>query len=115
MTETEGKKSGVRISVGKFPYRNLGKAMAIGETDGFVKVIRNTDSDELLGVHAIGHTAVEFISSALPLFRARASAKDLASLVYAHPSMGEAMAEAADDAFGQSLHLPPKALAAASA
>jgi dihydrolipoamide dehydrogenase len=115
MTEAEGKKSGVRISVGKFPYRNLGKAMAIGETDGFVKVIRNTDSDELLGVHAIGHTAVEFISSALPLFRARASAKDLASLVYAHPSMGEAMAEAADDAFGQSLHLPPKALAAASA
>lgn len=112
LTEEECRKAGRTFSVGRFPFSNLGKARVVGETDGFVKVIRGSDDDVLLGVHAIGHNAVEFISAALPLLGQGMKVQALGSLVFPHPSMSEAMAEAADDSLGLALHLP-KRLAAA--
>lgn len=93
-----------------FPLRNLGKAMASGETAGFVKLVREKDSIVLLGVHALGHSAIEFSTAALALVGSRATTKELASLVFPHPSMSEAMAEAAEDSYSAALHLPPRRL-----
>ena len=104
----QAKARGIQTVTGRFPLRNLGKAMATGETTGFVKVVREEKSNVLLGVHALGHTAIEFTTAALAMVGSRASAKDLAGLVFPHPSMSEAIAEAAEDSFSAALHLPPR-------
>lgn len=110
LTEEQAKAQGLPIAVGRFPLRNLGKAMASGETDGFVKVIRHTGTDALLGVHAIGHSAIDFSTAAGAILQAKAKASDLASMVFPHPSMSEGLGEAAEDAYGHALHLPPRRL-----
>jgi len=108
LTEEECRQAGRDFAVGRFPLSNLGKSRVVGETDGFVKVLRATADDTLLGVHAIGHNAVEFITAVLPLLRQGAKAQDLGSIVFPHPSMSEALAEAADDSLGHALHLPKR-------
>lgn len=111
LTEEECRRDGRDFAVGRFPLSHLGKSRVVGETDGFVKVLRGTEDDALLGVHAIGHNAVEFITAALPLLRQGAKAQDLGSIVFPHPSMSEALAEAADDSLGLALHLPKRLVA----
>jgi len=113
LTETQARERGLPIAIGRFPLRNLGKALASGETDGFAKVIRHTGSDELLGVHAIGHSAIEFSTAAGAMLHTKASTSQLASMVFPHPSMSEALGEAAEDSYGHALHLPPRKLAVA--
>ncbi len=108
LTDEQAAKQAIATASGTFPLRNLGKAMASGETAGFVKVLRERDSGVLLGVHALGHSAIEFSTAALALIGSRASAKDLAGLVFPHPSMSEAMAEAAEDSYSAALHLPAR-------
>ncbi len=108
ISEEQAAKQGIATATGMFPLRNLGKAMASGETAGFVKVVREKDSGVLLGVHALGHSAIEFSTAALTLVGSRASARELANLVFPHPSMSEAMAEAAEDSYSAALHLPPR-------
>ena len=111
LTEEECRRDGRNFAVGRFPLSHLGKSRVVGETDGLVKVLRGTEDDALLGVHAIGHNAVEFITAALPLLRQGAKAQDLGSIVFPHPSMSEALAEAADDSLGHALHLPKRLVA----
>lgn len=108
MTEAQARELNLSIAVGRFPLRNLGKALASGDPEGFVKVIRHAGNHQLLGVHAIGHSAIEFTSGAVALMHTKSSAEDLASLVFAHPSMGESMGEAAEDSYGKALHLPSR-------
>jgi dihydrolipoamide dehydrogenase len=107
LTETAARERGLPIAIGKFPLRHLGKALASGDTEGFVKVIRHSGSDELLGVHAMGHSAIEFTSAAAAVMHTRAPTSQLASMVFPHPSLSEALGEAAEDAYGHALHLPP--------
>jgi dihydrolipoamide dehydrogenase len=107
LTEVAARDHDLPIAIGKFPLRHLGKALASGDTEGFVKVIRHKGSDELLGVHAMGHSAIEFISAAAALIHTKAPTAQLASMVFPHPSLSEALGEAADDAYGHALHLPP--------
>lgn len=113
LTEAQAKDRNLPVAVGRFPLRNLGKALASGDTEGFVKVIRHTGSDELLGVHAIGHSAIEFGAAASVLLHTKVPASLLASVIFPHPSMSEALGEAAEDAYGNALHLPPHKLAVA--
>ena len=98
----------IPIKVGQFPIGHLGKAMAVGEEEGFVKVIRHRDNETLLGVHILGHNATEIIESATAMLGLKTSTRDLAEMVFAHPTIGEAVKEAAEDSFEQAMHLPPR-------
>jgi dihydrolipoamide dehydrogenase len=109
-TEQEAREKGLPISIGRFPIGNLGKAMATNHTDGFVKVVRHRESDEILGVHMIGHNATECIAAAGALMHTKASMHDFAEVVFAHPTIGESLKEAAEDALSAGLHMPPRKL-----
>jgi len=108
MTEQEAKEKGLPYSVGRFPIGHLGKAMAAGDTDGFVKVVRHRETDAILGVHALGHNATEVIAAAGVLLHTKATVHEMAEAVFAHPTISEAIKEAAEDALGMGLHLPPR-------
>ncbi|MBN2513783.1 MAG: dihydrolipoyl dehydrogenase [Sedimentisphaerales bacterium] len=110
LTSRQAVEKDIPVKVGQFPIGFLGKAMAVGEEEGFVKVIRHRDSGALLGVHVLGHNATEIIESAAAMLGLKASAADLAEMVFAHPTLGEAVKEAAEDSFDQALHLPPRSL-----
>ena len=108
LTTKQTQQQGIPIRVGEFPIGHLGKAMAVGEEFGFVRVIRHFEDESLLGVHVIGHNATEIIESATAMLTLKASAKDLAEMIFAHPTLSEAVKEAAEDAFQSALHLPPR-------
>jgi len=96
------------VRIGTFPLSILGKALAVNEPRGFVNVLHHREDATLLGVHIFGAHATEIISSATALLSTTARATDLAEMVFAHPTFGEAVKEAAEDSFGQALHLPPR-------
>jgi dihydrolipoamide dehydrogenase len=108
LTTKQAAEKNIPIKVGQFPIGYLGKAMAVGQDEGFVKVIRHRDNETLLGVHILGHNATEIIESATAMLSLKASARDLADMVFAHPTIGEAVKEAAQDSFEQAMHLPPR-------
>jgi dihydrolipoamide dehydrogenase len=108
MTEEKAREKGIPFSIGMFPIGVLGKAMAVGDTDGFVKVLRHRETDEILGVHMMGHNATECIAAAGALLHVKASVEEMAEVVMAHPSIAESLKEAAEDALGAALHLPPR-------
>jgi dihydrolipoamide dehydrogenase len=108
LTATQAREQGIPISIGTFPIGHLGKAMAVGETEGFVKVIRHRETDELLGVHMIGHNATEIIAAANVLVDDGAQVHDAAEIVFAHPTISESLKESMEDALGAALHLPPR-------
>ena len=108
MTQQEAASAGLPIAIGRFPLAHLGKAMASRHTAGFVKMIRHRETGELLGAHMIGHNATECIAAAAGLLQQKVSMQEVAETVWAHPTMSEAMKEAAEDALGSGLHLPPR-------
>ncbi len=95
ITEEEAKAQGLAVNVGKFPFAANGRAKAAGEREGFVKMIADQQSDRLLGCHIIGPNASELISEAVIAFEFDASAEDLARSFHAHPTLAEALKEAA--------------------
>lgn len=97
-TEEELKAAGVAYKVGQFPMRALGRARASAETDGFVKILADKNTDEVLGVHIIGARASDLIAQAVTAMEFRASAEDIARICHAHPTFSEALKEAALDA-----------------
>jgi dihydrolipoamide dehydrogenase len=111
LTTKQAAQKNIPVKVGQFPIGYLGKAMAVGEEEGFVKVIRHRENETLLGVHILGHNATEIIESATAMLGLKASARDLAEMVFAHPTIGEAVKEAAEDSFDQAMHLPPRTVA----
>jgi dihydrolipoamide dehydrogenase len=94
-TEQELKAKGVEYRVGQFPFIVNGRARAIGETAGFVKMLADAKTDRILGVHMIGPYASELISEAVVAMEFGASSEDIARIVHAHPTLAEAMHEAA--------------------
>lgn len=108
ITTKQAEKKNIPISVGEFPISYLGKAMAVGIEDGFVKVIRHKESNELLGVHIAGHNATEIIESATAIMSVSANTEELAEMIFAHPTLSEAVKEAAEDTFLRAIHLPPQ-------
>lgn len=97
-TEEQLKEEGVAIKVGNFPMRALGRSRASGDLDGFVKIIADEKTDEILGVHMIGARAADLIAEAVVAMEFRASAEDISRMSHAHPTFAEAMKEAALDA-----------------
>lgn len=108
LTAEECRAKGLPVFAGNYPIGFLGKAMAIGDTEGFVKVVRHRETGQLLGVHILGHNATEVIAAAGALLHQKVSVEALAETVFAHPTISEAMKEAAEDALHMALHLPPR-------
>ena len=105
-TEEQLKQDGRKYKVGNFPFKASGRARASMDTDGFVKVLADEVTDELLGVHIIGPRAADMIAEAVVAMEYRASAEDVARMSHAHPTYTEAMKEACLDATGKrALHI----------
>lgn len=94
-TEEELKEAGNEYKVGQFPMRALGRSRASMDTDGFVKILADKNTDEILGVHMIGARCADLISEAVVAMEFRASAEDVARMSHAHPTYAEAVKEAA--------------------
>ena len=105
LSEAEARERGYDVEVGKFPFSALAKASIIGKTGGFVKVVRDKRYDELLGVHIIGAHATDLIAEACVALRVESTTEELFRSIHAHPTLSEAMAEAAHAAVGQPIHM----------
>ena len=104
-TEEELKAAGVNYKAGKFPFTANGRARAMQHTDGFVKILADAATDKVLGVHIIGHAAGELIHECAVLMEFGGSSEDLARTCHAHPTMSEAVREAALGTFAKSIHI----------
>jgi dihydrolipoamide dehydrogenase len=104
-TEEELKASGTAYKVGKFPFTANGRARAMGDTDGFVKIIADKATDQLLGAHIIGPDAGALIAEIVTAIEFGASAEDVARTCHAHPTLSEAVKEAALAAEGRAIHI----------
>ncbi len=103
--EAEARAAGHEVTVGKFPFAASGRAMAIGETGGFVKVVMDAKDERVLGVHIVGPEASDLISEAALAIEMGAYAPDIALTVHPHPTLGEAVMEAAKHALGEAIHV----------
>jgi dihydrolipoamide dehydrogenase len=103
-TEQALKGAGQSYRVGTFPFAANGRAKAAGDTRGFVKLLADETTDRVLGVHIIGPHASELISAATLAMHFGASSEDLALTVFAHPTLSEALHEAALSAQGRAIH-----------
>ena len=105
LTEAQAKEKGLEVKVGRFPFRVNGKAIAAGETEGFVKTVFDAKTGALIGAHMIGAEVTEMIQGFALAMTLEATEAELFATVFPHPTMSEAMHEAALDAFGRVLHL----------
>lgn len=109
LSEEEARKAGHDVGVGRFPFSANGRAMTALETDGFAKVVFDRKTRLLLGVHIIGPEATDLISEAALALEMGATAEDLAMTVHPHPTLGEVVMEAAEDAEGKAIHILKRA------
>ena len=105
-TEEQLKEKGIKYKVGSFPFKASGRARASMDTDGFVKVLADETTDEILGVHMIGPRTADMIAEAVVAMEYKASAEDISRICHAHPTFTESLKEAALDATGKrALHI----------
>ncbi|MBI4868940.1 MAG: dihydrolipoyl dehydrogenase [Candidatus Wallbacteria bacterium] len=105
LTERAAKEQGYKLKIGRFPFRVLGKAIAAGETEGMVKLVFDAKYGELLGAHIIGHAATEQIHELGIARTLEATYKEILHTIHAHPTLSEAIMEAAGNAYGEAVHL----------
>ncbi|MCX7985618.1 MAG: dihydrolipoyl dehydrogenase [Bacteroidales bacterium] len=105
LTEKEARERGLEIKVGKFPYTASGKASAAGHKDGFVKLIFDAKYGELLGAHLIGYNVTEMIAELVVARNLETTGHELIKSIHPHPTMSEAIMEAAAQAYGEVIHL----------
>ena len=105
-TEQELKAEGVDYKAGSFPFAAIGRALASGETDGFVKIIADAQTDRILGAHAIGPSAADLVQQMVITMEFGGSAEDVQLMVFGHPTMSEAVHEAALAVDGMAIHMP---------
>ncbi|HSK75794.1 MAG TPA: dihydrolipoyl dehydrogenase [Thermoanaerobaculia bacterium] len=105
LTEAKAKERGYDVQVGKFPFTALGKAKVIGKTTGFAKVVRDKKYDEVLGVHLVGAHATDLIAEACVVLQLEGTDEELLRTMHPHPTMSEALMEAAHAAHGLAIHI----------
>ncbi len=105
MTEKQAKEAGLDIKIGKFPFSASGKASASGAKDGFVKLIFDAKYGEVLGAHMIGANVTEMIAEIVSIRKLETTGHDIIKTVHPHPTMSEAIMEAAAAAYGEVIHL----------
>ena len=104
LTEAQAKEVGYKINVGKFPFKGNGKALALGEEEGFVKTIFDSNSGELLGAHMIGAEVTELIQGYVIGQALETTEEDLAHTIFPHPTLSEMMHESVLDAYNRVIH-----------
>ncbi|MBE3036635.1 MAG: dihydrolipoyl dehydrogenase [Candidatus Atribacteria bacterium] len=105
LTEEEARKENNNIKVSKFPFTANGKALAMGEAEGLVKIIADADTSELLGFHILGAHASDLIAEGTLALSMEATAFEIVNTIHAHPTLAEAIAEAAEGIIGKPIHL----------
>ncbi len=108
LSEKKAREAGHEVKVGRFSYVASGRAQAIGETEGLVKIVGDARTDEVLGVHIMGHEAGELIASAAMAMSLEATVHEIAHTIHTHPTLAETIMEAAEDYFGLGIHTPRK-------
>ena len=105
LTEKAARDAGHDVVVGKFPFSALGKATILQDTAGFVKIVAEKRYDEVLGVHIIGPKATELIAEATLGLKLETTVEEVANTIHAHPTLAEAMLEAAHGVYGEAIHI----------
>jgi len=105
LTEAKAKEMGYDVKLGKFPFSASGKARILGEEEGFVKIVADSKYDEILGVHIIGPHATELIAEACVAMQLESTADELGRTMHAHPTVSEAIMEAAEGVHGLTIHI----------
>jgi dihydrolipoamide dehydrogenase len=105
LTADEAEKKGRKIKIGKFPFVALGRAIANADTEGFVKVVIDAQSHEILGIHVVGNGAPDIIAEAALAIEMGALAEDVGLTIHAHPTLPEAIMEACKASLGEAIHI----------
>lgn len=108
MTEKEARGERVDVAVGRFPFTANGKAAILGEREGFVKVVADSGSGQVLGIHVLGPHATDLIAEAALCMKMGGTFEEISSTIHAHPTLSEAIREAALDVEGMAFHIPPR-------
>src|SRR3989339_851931 len=108
LREHQAEEKGLKIRTGHFQFRGLGKAHAMGEIAGFIKVIADEATDKLLGMHIIGPHASDLIHEGAVAIKAGLKVRDIANTIHAHPTLSEGIMEASEDVHNEAVHIPPK-------
>ncbi len=106
LREQQAREKGINYRVGRFPFRGLGKAHAMGAITGLAKIIAEAATDKILGVHLCGAHAADLIHEGALAMKLGATAEQLGAMIHAHPTLAEALMEAAEDVHGLSVHTP---------
>ena len=105
MTEAQAREAGHDVKIGRFPFMANGRARCTGHTEGMIKIVVDSPSDRVLGIHVLGPTASELIAEAAVAIEFSATAEDIARSIHAHPTLAEAMKEAALAVDGRAIHI----------
>jgi dihydrolipoamide dehydrogenase len=105
LTEAQARAAGHEPVVGKFPFAASGRAMTLGETEGFVKIVADRGTDLVLGVHMVGPEVTELVAEAALAIEMGATVEDLAATIHAHPTLPETLMEAAESVHGAAIHI----------
>jgi dihydrolipoamide dehydrogenase len=103
--EVQAKEKGLDVRIGKFPFSTLGRAMAVNETDGFIKVVADKKTHEILGIHIVGPEATDLISEGALALEMHAFLEDVGLTMHPHPTLGEGLMEASLNGLGQAIHI----------
>ena len=104
LTETRAREAGYNIKVGKFPFTANSRASIVGQHEGFIKIVSDADYGEILGVHIIGPQATELVAEAVAAMELEATVEDLVWTIHAHPTLAEAMLDAANSVYGMAIN-----------
>jgi dihydrolipoamide dehydrogenase len=107
LTEREAQEKNIQVNVGRFPLRALGRAQTLGRTDGMVKIISNPDTGLVLGVGMVGPQASDLIAEGTLAVEMGATLEDIIVTIHPHPTLSEAIMEAAEVAAGEPVHISP--------
>ena len=105
LSEAQAKEKGIDVKVGKFPFSALGRAMAVNETDGFIKIVSDKKTHEVLGFHIVGPSATDLISEGALALEMHAFLEDVGLTIHPHPTLGEGIMEASLNGLGQAVHI----------
>jgi dihydrolipoamide dehydrogenase len=108
MTEKKAREAGLDVKVGRFQYVASGRAQAIGETEGMVKIVGDAATDEVVGVHIMGAEASELIAAPALAMSMEATVEEIVHTIHTHPTLAETLLEAAEDYYGMGIHTPAR-------
>jgi dihydrolipoamide dehydrogenase len=108
LTQRQAKEKGLQVRIGRFPFESNGRALATRDSEGFVKVIADMDLGQVVGVHILGDHATNMIGGPVLAMALEMTVEEMGKTVQAHPTLNEALAEAALDAMKEAIHLPKK-------